>query len=483
MPRIQHVEWSAKARLTFVFTFLFGIIVAALAVSTYLLMRHEVHSKLNSVLETAIGATEMSSEHEIGENGTQEKAEDDVRSVLSDSQSKALAQTQIYIVQGSRIVAYKPDSRHQPPISLTDLASGTGKNDMVVAHDRLLAPKFNTSYEVVAATSAQPANQYLARLRRTLLLALLLGLAVAAYGGYLAAESSLRPLSELNRTIDEVTSADLSARVRTSSKGGEIGRLASSFNALLDRLEHVFSAQRRFMTDASHELRTPVTVALTAAQVATRNLNHSLRDCEESLETIEEQMLRLRRIIQDMFFLSQADSSSLNMRMQPLFLDDVVGDAIRAARTLATAKKQMIKVTALPEARCIGDVDLLKQAVLILLENAVKFTPAAGNIEVTLLQRGKHWVCRVCDSGIGISEAAQAHIFERFYRDPENINTKTPGAGLGLSIGKSIVEAHHGTLALIESRPGYTCFEIALPTVQSENVSPADQANSLAVNI
>jgi two-component system sensor histidine kinase CiaH len=195
-------------------------------------------------------------------------------------------------------------------------------------------------------------------------------------------------------------------------------------------------------------------------------------------------MLRLKRIVEEMLFLSQADASSLTLKSAEMYFDDAVEEASRAAKTLAQTKQQFLKLATLPEARCLGDQHLLKQAILILLENSVKFTPQGGSIEVILLQRGQEWICSVTDSGIGIPEAAQSRIFERFFRaDQASGDQKTSGVGLGLAIAKSIIESHGGDLTLVQSRPGSTTFEIAIPVLE-EGTRPNDaHANSLAVKM
>jgi len=245
----------------------------------------------------------------------------------------------------------------------------------------------------------------------------------------------------------------------------------------------VIESQRRFMADASHELRTPVTVALAAGQVTNRNPFHRLEDSDDALRIVEEQMLRLRRIVQDLLFLSQADACAPALANTEMYLDDVVADATRAAQTLAAARQQRVNVHPLPEARIWGNPDLLQQAVLILLDNAVKFTPPGGHIEVAILRRGSCWICQVTDTGRGIPAFAQAHIFERFYRAQDDSAEKVSGSGLGLGVAKSIVETHQGTLALVESRPSLTRFEISVKALDDELNPAQDQANSLAVRI
>ena len=375
-------------------------------------------------------------------------------------------QTQILVREERRQVAYKGSEHSIADLRTIDLGSLENRvtlHGLRVAYRELRVPKFHAVYQIYSATAVGPALSQLGRVRDALLVMVPLGLGLAALIGYLLAQKSLAPIKELARTIDAVTSADLSARVTVTKPEDEINALGSRFNSLLNRLENAFNIQRRFMADASHEIRTPVTIALTAAQVIMRDANPSLPDCKESLQIVEQQMLRLGRIVQDMFFLSQEDTSSLKLNCREMYLDDAVSEAVQAVKTLARAKDQRVKLNTLTEAKCLGDQDLLRQAILILLDNAVKFTPARGGIEVALAVREQHWICSVTDFGIGISEEAQPHIFERFFRENRAGSERTSGAGLGLAIAKSIVENHAGKLTLVESHAGFTKFEMAIP--------------------
>ena len=235
------------------------------------------------------------------------------------------------------------------------------------------------------------------------------------------------------------------------------------------------------MADASHQIRTPVTIALAAAQVTGRDSEANLSDCKDSLQIVEQQMKQLRKVVEDMFFLCQADTAARKPEQKKAYLDDAISDAVRAAKALTHGKQQRLELSSLPEAGCLGDVDLLKQAVMILIENAVKYTPFGGTIEVALFRRGALWICSVADNGIGISEAAQARVFERFFRECRPGYEAVTGAGLGLSIAKTIVESHSGNLVLVESRPGRTVFEIAIPVLETN--TEKIYANSLAVKI
>jgi signal transduction histidine kinase len=476
---------SARARLTISFTALFGALVIGLAIAAYVLVRNDGYLRLNAALQVATGATAMSAEHELNEHSTKAGGERDLQLVLDEAASSGLRDTQILVREGNRNAAYTPGRQEGfdlRGVSADRLLNGATVHGFQIATRAFRAQKFNAEYQIYAAKPIAPALARLRRVRVGLFVFVPIGLALAGAGGYWLARRLLRPLKDLAQTVDAVTSSDLSARVKVHNKGDEIGTLGQRFNSLLDRLEEAFQLQRRFMADASHQIRTPVTIALTAAQVTARDSNANLRDCKDALQIIGHQMLQLRRIVEDMFFLSQADTGSLKPERKEMYLDDAVTDAVRAAKALASGKEQTLKLGTLPEAKCLGDEDLLKQAVLILLDNAVKFTPRNGHIDVTLFKREEHWVCSVTDNGFGISEAAQPRIFERFFRESQPGNDAA-GTGLGLAIAKSIIENHTGTVTLVESRRGRTTFEIAIPVLGDEKSREGDHANSLAVRM
>lgn len=475
---------SARVRLTISFTALFGAIVIALAVAAYVLVKNDAYVKLDATLHVATSVTAMSAEHELSEHPTQFGGERDLQLVLDETGSSALGDTQILVRQGRRIAAYKQGGQNGfdlRQIPADALRGGVTVQGFRIAVNNFRAPQFGVTYQIYSAKPVAPALAQLARVRVGLIIFVPIGLGLAGLSGYLLAERSLRPLKQLAQTVDAVTSSDLSARVNLSNQYDEIGTLGRRFNSLLDRLEAAFTLQRRFMADASHQIRTPVTIALAAAQVTRRDANATPRDCKDSLHIIEKQMLQLRRTVEDMFFLSQADAAPLKLEAKEMYLDDALSDALRAAKELSREKGQTLRLTGFREAECLGDADLLKQAVLILLDNSLKFTPAGGDIELALSRREQSWICSVTDSGAGISESAQARIFERFYR--EIGAGDEAGAGLGLAIAKSIVESHGGTLTLVESRPGRTIFEIAIPILAREAMPDGIHANSLPVRI
>jgi heavy metal sensor kinase len=476
---------STKTRLTLYFTALFGAIVVCLALASYLLVTRAEYSDLDSGLHVAVVATAMSAQHELGEHAEQRDGEADLQTILDESLSNALPDTQIMIREGERTFAYKggkTGSADLRKIASSKLQSSRNVDGLRVAVLPLHLAKFHIDYQIFAASSLNPVVERLNILRRVLLVFVPLGLAFAAFAGYLLARRALAPLSELTRTIETVTSSDLSARVRVAPADNDLGRLAERFNCLLDRLESAFNAQRQFMAEASHQLRTPLTVALSSVQVTARDGLRTVADCDGSLSLVETQLLRLRRIIDNMLFLSQADATFLRIEKREFYLDDAIAEAVQAANALARPKRQTVKVEQLPEARCLGDEELLKQAVLILLENAIKYTQEGGHIAVLLQPAEDYWSCRISNDGTMIPEADRAHIFERFYRGRTTEVEKTAGTGLGLAIARTIAQTHDGGLELVKSDQDGTVFELKIPAL-FEAAPDHPHAKSLAVRI
>lgn len=459
--------------------------VVGLAAGSYSVFSHEASSELDSSLNVAASATMMSAAHEMAEHGRQIGSEADLQSILDLSPSSMLPDTQILIREGDRNVAHKAvaapvfDLRQLPTARLL---SSTEIEGLRIARRELAVPKFHATYRIFAASSIQPTLAKLSRLREILLVCVPLGLALAALTGYMLAYRSLAPLHELTRTIEAVTSADLSARVKLHKPTSDFAWLASRFNSLLDRLEKAFHFQRQFMADASHELRTPLTVALSATQVTARDKNRTAAEADETLALVEEQILRLRSIVDNMLFLSQVDASEVQLERREFYLDDIISDVARDARALARTKQQSLRITELPEARCVGDENLLRQAVLILLDNAVKYTPPGGEIVISLKADEENWRCSFWNNGPAIPVDAQQHIFERFFRASNGDVPKVSGSGLGLSIARSIVEMHGGKLRLLHSGPDGTTFELALP-IQPPATEVRSQPKSLAVKM
>ncbi|MGH7468845.1 MAG: sensor histidine kinase [Longimicrobiales bacterium] len=310
----------------------------------------------------------------------------------------------------------------------------------------------------------------LRRIRGLFLIAIPLFIAIAATGGYFLAKRSFTPVSTMAARAAEIGATTLHERLPIATED-ELGALARVLNQLLDRLERSFAQQRRFMADASHELRTPTTIIRTEAEVTLSRESREEPEYRASMAIVQDAARRISRIVDDIFLLARADAGHLSPNADPLYLEDVVHDAVRAVRPLADPRHINIALLHVVEAPFTGDADLLGRVLLNLLDNAIRHSPDDARIDVDLRKTRASYEITVVDAGDGIPEEAHERVFERFFRldvarsRAENVTTS--GAGLGLSIGRRIAELHAGSLELVSSRPGRTEFRLSLP-IRSE---------------
>ena len=319
------------------------------------------------------------------------------------------------------------------------------------------------SYSIVTWAPLEPLARERATLQNTMRVAIPLAAVVAMLGGWLIARWALRPLTAMAADATGIDHRQLDRRLVSPPARDELGRLGSAFNALLDRLAMVVRAQRRFMAEASHELRTPVSIALTAAQVTLANPSRSEIEYRESLEIIAAQMRRLTRVVGDMFMLALADLNARPLEPSELYLNEIVSDCVRAATVLARPRDVVIRLRGeAADMPARGDEGLLRQLVMNLLDNAIRHTPAGGHVDVTLRHAGEQAELTVEDSGPGVPVADQARVFERFVRlGPPGASG---GAGLGLAIAQWVAEQHGGTLNLAGGDRPSSRFVLTLPT-------------------
>jgi heavy metal sensor kinase len=338
---------------------------------------------------------------------------------------------------------------------------------------RVIIPSHNASYIVVAGSSLEPTDEELESLREILAYVVPLALLLAGIGGWFLARQSLHPVAAMVDRARKMSAENLSGRLPVANPRDELGRLAETFNDLLGRLEaslttqrQLTAAQRQFMADASHELRTPVTTTRTAANVALQQGHRQEREYRETLTIIEQQATRLSRIVDDMFTLARADAGTYPVRQTPMYLDEVVDDVVKAARVLATTRDVSIEAATIPSAALTGDEDLIRRLMVNLLDNAIRYTPQGSLVRVDLEAAPGGYALSISDRGPGIPPDVQPHIFERFYRvDTARTRRGTAdgGAGLGLALARWIAEAHGGRLTLAQSSEAGTTFTAFLP--------------------
>ena len=317
---------------------------------------------------------------------------------------------------------------------------------------------------IVVTDSMEPLGDQLDALQNVLAIAIVFALLLAGSGSWLLVRHSLSPLAAMASATERITANNLEVQLPVGPSD-ELGRLATRFNDLLSRLSASFSQQRQFMADVSHELRTPVSVVRTAAQVALQRPERSESEYREALAVIEQQADRLSRLVEDMFALTRADMNQLAFDASELYLDEIIVDTMRASYVLAQRKGVHLDSQGMQEAPYHGDERLLRQMISNLIDNAIKFTPHGGTVDVRLHQVDASYEITITDTGCGIPEELQHRIFERFFRaDKARVDTNgLGGAGLGLAIARSIAELHRGVLTLRHSRPQGSAFCIYLP--------------------
>jgi len=288
-----------------------------------------------------------------------------------------------------------------------------------------------------------------------------LGLAAATASAFVATLISprlFRPLEEIARLAGQISRADdLSRRLPDTGRDDEIGQLTLALNQTLARLEELFTAQQRFLADVSHELRTPLTTIRGNVDLMRRMGGAD----DVSLDDIEAELERMTRLVNDLLLLARADVGSLPVTTETVEMDTLLLDVYRQVKALRP--KVEVTLEEVDQVQVTGDSDRLKQLILNLVDNAVKYTPAGGQVFLSLHKDAGYAELTVRDTGIGIPEEDLPFIFDRFYRVDKARARAHGGSGLGLSIARWIVDVHKGTLS-VDSKVGEgTTFTVRLP--------------------
>jgi heavy metal sensor kinase len=291
----------------------------------------------------------------------------------------------------------------------------------------------------------------------------------AAAGGYWISTRALAPVDQITQTARTISAQNLSSRLVVPHTGDELQRLSETLNGMLGRLEDAFKKITQFTADASHELRTPVAVMRTRTELSLRKA----RSAEEYRDVIAEVLAELEKtsaLIEQLMFLARADSGAATLHFSATNVSEVLREACHQGSALAEAKQIGFQEQISRDSMWIrGDASSLRRLFLILIDNAVKYTPASGQVEVSLQRNDGYAVAQVRDTGIGISETDLPNVFERFYRADKARTRELGGVGLGLSIGRWITEVHAGTIE-VHSSPGRgSIFEVRLPIANSNN--------------
>lgn len=382
--------------------------------------------------------------------------------------------------QDGQLLYKTPEARRNPVPSSDSLAK--------IADERIVTvPNVSPPYRVMsggARIGGRPVVVQVARSeastiqdQRQLLYILLLGLpaavAVAGVGGYGLARRALAPVDRMVERARSINAEQLNARLPVDNPGDELGRLATVFNDTFARLESSFEQMRHFTADASHELRTPLTAIRSVGEVGLRGRRDEAA-YREIIGSMLEEVDRLALLVDRLLMLSRADTGQAKLSMDIVDVRALAEEVAEQLGVLAEEKQQSIAVRFETAPRWVGDRVVLRQALLNLVDNAIKYTPAGGSIEIHVAQTPDGTTIDVCDTGPGIPAELQSRIFDRFYRVDPARSRENGGTGLGLAIAKWAVEVNGGHISLEAANAEGSRFRITLP--QTANATAAAAA-------
>jgi signal transduction histidine kinase len=454
------VSLSIRDRLSLWYTAVLTLVLAFCAAAFYLIHLRSRLAQVDQELERGGALVARTVVTELGEGAVlSEAAREAVDTIELAGRSLAVFDTAGVPLAG-RWEALPPGAVE----ASGDWSLGTANLETPAGAFRLYRARHvhkQISFDVAVAESLAPVERELANLRHALAGSVLLALLLAVFGGSWIARAALRPVAVMADQARRITDRTPGFQLTSPNPRDELGLLARAFNGLLSRLESALSQQRQFMADASHELRTPVSIARTAIEVTLGRAGRPEEEYRDALGVVREQMRRLSRIVENLFTLARADVGGLPVERTPLYLDELVADCVREARVLGEPKGVTLDWQGPADLELHGDERLLREMLINLLDNAVRHTPRGGWVRVELEADNDVVALSVSDSGEGIPEAEQERVFERFVRlrsaDAGN------GGGLGLPIARAIAEAHGGTLRLARSGPAGSTFLAWLP--------------------
>ena len=317
-------------------------------------------------------------------------------------------------------------------------------------------------YRVEVGTLLDPVETMLNHLLLQLVFGLPLVVIITTAGGYLLVRRALAPVERITRAAERITQHNLSERLPVSETGDELERLSFSLNRMIARLDDAFQNSKRFVADASHELRTPLTIL----RAELENLVEDSRldaEVRERAASMFEEAVRLSRIVEQLFTLSRLDAGEAQAEWSRFDLAAMAKNTADQMGLLAEDKNISIACDAKQSVVVEGDPSRLKQVVVNLLDNAIKYTPQNGRIQLRVNAVNGHAILEVEDNGMGISAEALPHVFDRFYRVDQIRSGDVEGAGLGLSIARAICSAHGAEIEAASSVSSGSCFRVKLP--------------------
>ena len=457
---------SFRFRLTLWYVALFSLLFVVFGIFLHGLLSKDLRTRLDQSLASEASTTSALLEDELVE----EKG--DVPMAATEAVAGLrLHGSRVAILSGSRLLASSGPVSPQESDAVVAQADRSASSDLVLALPQLgpngaraathRLTALGRSFLIFSIAPLDSIAADLGVVRRVIFLALPLLLGLAGIGGYLLATHSLAPLNWMAAQAQEITGSNLNRRLEIGHAAEELLVLAASFNELLARLDQSFEAMRRFVADASHELRTPIAVIRGEADVALSH-DRGAAEYKESLAIVLDESRRLSRLVDDLLNLARADAGRVKLEAQEFYFNELLAECCRSMQTLAAASGITLECRSTGDVQFRGDEALLRRLVINLLDNAIRYTPPGGKVSAVLETGDDAVRIRISDTGVGIPPEAAPHVFDRFYRADKARSRQDGGFGLGLSIVKWIAESHDGTVELTRNPGPGTTFTVTL---------------------
>lgn len=455
---------SLRVRLTLWYVLLLAITLAAFSAGVYLALRENLRSNLDSSLDTRASIV---SGIVTGDSGLEVVGVEIKGDTVEDEDF-----TRVFDLSG--VVVLDSSGGGSAPIvdaaAVERALAGRESRRTVDNGDddslRVLTAPILSDGEVVGAVEVGLTDEDVRDTLRSLLVIVAIAypimLGVTGAGGLFLAGRALAPIDRVTRVARKISAEDLSQRLDLDLPDDEVGRLARTFDEMIERLDGAFKRQRQFTADASHELRTPLTSIKGQTEVALLR-ERDPEDYREVLRGVNSDVDRMIRLVGSLLTLARADAAGIAINREELSAHRLVTDAVEQVSHAASEKRITLTVNSGDDVSLIADQDLVLQLLLNLLDNAVKYTPAGGAIDVSWRSANDQAELVIADSGPGISAEHLPHIFDRFYRVDVARSREEGGSGLGLAICRWIAEAHGGSIEVSSEPAGGTTFTVRLP--------------------
>ena len=445
-------------RLTLWFVLMLGIILALSGVVLYVLLQHYLSAEMDNNLRVYsarvhgtlnAGGMPAPLDYQVIHSRLppiNEFASPGIYIQLLDSQGNVVVKSDSLGQQELPVSPSLVETGFEGNVSFQTLAAGDGIRVRVMASPLYLNGQ---TLLVEVAQSMKHVDTTVNQVKADILASILVALTLAGLSGGVIVRSALAPVSRVTDTARAIeNSPDLNRRVGYRGPQDEIGRLATTFDRMLQRLDQAFKSQKHFVADASHELRSPLTVIRGNLDLLKRNLNPD--DRAECLRAIESETARMTKIVTDLLLLAEVESSQSGPQGTVALKDILLGEVMRTEPLIGRRK---IVVARAEDISIKGDTHKLRQLVGNLVDNAIKYTPDGGTVTVSVFRDSEWARLQVADTGIGIAPEDLPHIFDRFYRVDKARSRASGGTGLGLAIVKAIAEQHGGKVT-VSSEPG-----------------------------